>query len=146
MVARIQGWTSEHEWEFTGRKTSRYRQIGNAFPPPVARALGLSIGAALRKAADPRRLDTSTEHDPIYRALRDVGGYMTAAQLIRAAGLDLEAPELERRISVLSRDFDIDICNGASPVAYKIGEFKAFTGQDDHQRHGLFLQNRAKIS
>ena len=30
----------EYRWEFTGRKTANYRQIGNAFPPPVARALG----------------------------------------------------------------------------------------------------------
>ena len=41
MVARIQGWDGrEYRWEFTGRKTSNYRQIGNAFPPPVARASG----------------------------------------------------------------------------------------------------------
>jgi len=146
MVARLQGWTSEHEWEFTGRKTSRYRQIGNAFPPPVARAVGHSIAAALRETGEPRKRDTNTEHDPIYRALRDHGDYMTATQLIQAAGLEVEAPELERRISILSRDFDIDIRNGASPTAYKIGEFKAFTGQDDHQRHNRFLQHRAKIS
>ena len=31
MVARLQSFTDE--WEFCGRKTSVYRQIGNAFPP-----------------------------------------------------------------------------------------------------------------
>lgn len=146
MVARIQGWTSEHQWEFTGRKTSRYRQIGNAFPPPVARALGLSIAAALRRTGAQRQRDITTEHDPIYRALRNCGDYMTTAQLIKATGLNLETPELERRISNLSLDFDIDTRNGASPAAYKVGEFKGFVGQDNHQRHALFLQHRAQIS
>nr|WP_264179044.1 hypothetical protein [Streptomyces halstedii] len=34
--------------------------------------------------------------------------------------------------------------NGAA--AYTIGEFKAFVGQDDHQRHDFFTQHRSKIS
>ena len=46
MVARLQGFPDS--WEFSGRKTAAYRQVGNAFPPPVARALGLAIAAALR--------------------------------------------------------------------------------------------------
>ena len=41
MVARIQGFPDE--WHFTGRKTAAYRQVGNAFPPPVAEAVGNSI-------------------------------------------------------------------------------------------------------
>jgi len=41
MVARIQGFPDE--WHFTGRKTAAYRQVGNAFPPPVAEAVGRSI-------------------------------------------------------------------------------------------------------
>jgi DNA (cytosine-5)-methyltransferase 1 len=45
MVARLQGFPDW--WEFAGRKTSAYRQVGNAFPPPVARALGVAIAAAL---------------------------------------------------------------------------------------------------
>jgi DNA (cytosine-5)-methyltransferase 1 len=53
MVARLQGFPDD--WEFSGRKTAAYRQVGNAFPPPVARALGQSIGSALagRPAAGP---------------------------------------------------------------------------------------------
>src|SRR5690349_17028930 len=35
MVARLQGWQDEWDWQFAGRKTARYRQLGNAFPPPV---------------------------------------------------------------------------------------------------------------
>ena len=45
MVARIQGFPDE--WIFTGKKTPAYRQVGNAFPPPVARAVGKSIAFAL---------------------------------------------------------------------------------------------------
>jgi DNA (cytosine-5)-methyltransferase 1 len=45
MVARIQGFPKE--WIFTGSKTTIYRQIGNAFPPPVAEAVGLQIKKAL---------------------------------------------------------------------------------------------------
>ncbi|MBO0831507.1 MAG: DNA cytosine methyltransferase [Actinobacteria bacterium] len=46
MVARLQGFPDS--WQFAGRKTAAYRQVGNAFPPPVARALGMAIAAALR--------------------------------------------------------------------------------------------------
>ena len=48
MVALIQGF--DPSWKFAGRKTSKYRQIGNAFPPPVANAIGLQIKAALEGA------------------------------------------------------------------------------------------------
>jgi DNA (cytosine-5)-methyltransferase 1 len=45
MVARIQGFPDE--WEISGRKTNAYRQVGNAFPPPVAKAVAEKIMAAL---------------------------------------------------------------------------------------------------
>jgi DNA (cytosine-5)-methyltransferase 1 len=35
------------EWRFAGKKTARYRQIGHASPPPVGKALGQAITAAL---------------------------------------------------------------------------------------------------
>lgn len=41
MAARIQGFPDS--WNFFGKKTSTYRQIGNAFPPPVACAVGKQI-------------------------------------------------------------------------------------------------------
>lgn len=44
-AAALQGFPAE--WRLMGKKTARYRQIGHASPPPVARALGRSIGAAL---------------------------------------------------------------------------------------------------
>ena len=45
MVSRIQGF--DENWKFSGLKTSTYRQIGNAFPPPVAKSIGESIVAVL---------------------------------------------------------------------------------------------------
>ena len=45
MVARLQGFPDG--WAFSGRKTAVYRQVGNAFPPPVARAVGGCIARAL---------------------------------------------------------------------------------------------------
>lgn len=49
MAARIQGFPDD--WIISGKKTAAYRQIGNAFPPPVARAVGTQINAALNAAA-----------------------------------------------------------------------------------------------
>jgi DNA (cytosine-5)-methyltransferase 1 len=46
MVARIQGFPDD--WMFTGKKTPSYRQVGNAFPPPVARAVALKIKECLQ--------------------------------------------------------------------------------------------------
>jgi len=45
MAARLQGFPDD--WEFVGRKTNAYRQVGNAFPPPVAHAVGVQIRAAI---------------------------------------------------------------------------------------------------
>jgi DNA (cytosine-5)-methyltransferase 1 len=47
MVARIQGFPDE--WQFSGKKTTAYRQVGNAFPPPVAKAVGRRIVAAFKR-------------------------------------------------------------------------------------------------
>ncbi|MGW2958265.1 DUF6339 family protein [Streptomyces sp. NPDC001220] len=36
------------EWKLFGGKTSRYRQVGHAMPPPLAAAVGQALAAALR--------------------------------------------------------------------------------------------------
>jgi len=54
MVARLQGFPDE--WRFSSRKTAAYRQVGNAFPPPVARAVGGQILTAL---ASSRKIQTA---------------------------------------------------------------------------------------
>ncbi|MEU3288245.1 DNA cytosine methyltransferase [Streptomyces longwoodensis] len=48
-AALLQGFPAD--WEVTGRKTARYRQVGHATPPPVGKALGLAVAEALE--ADP---------------------------------------------------------------------------------------------
>lgn len=45
MIALIQGFPSE--WNFGKKKTAACRMIGNAFPPPVAKAIGLEIRRCL---------------------------------------------------------------------------------------------------
>lgn len=45
MVARLQGFPDT--WAFAGRKTAAYRQVGNAFPPPVAKAVATQLATAL---------------------------------------------------------------------------------------------------
>jgi DNA (cytosine-5)-methyltransferase 1 len=49
MAARLQGFPDA--WEFAGRKTAQYRQVGNAFPPPVAYAVAAQIAEALQQSS-----------------------------------------------------------------------------------------------
>lgn len=48
MAGVVQGFPTS--WKFEGRKTAAYRQVGNAFPPPVAEAVGKAIRDALEQA------------------------------------------------------------------------------------------------
>lgn len=50
MAARVQGFPDD--WQLAGKKTPAYRQVGNAFPPPVAKAVGTQIAAAFEAAAN----------------------------------------------------------------------------------------------
>ncbi len=141
MVARLQGWNGpEYQWEFTGRKTSNYRQIGNAFPPPVARAVGDRIRRALDREGTASGLleQSPAAHDPVYAVLRDDGGFLTMDQIQRRLAIPLDAPAFERHLSHLRRDFHIDVDTRKSGDAYRLGPFKAFVGQEDHLRHEAF--------
>jgi DNA (cytosine-5)-methyltransferase 1 len=46
MCALLQGFPKD--WKFSGGKTAAYRQVGNAFPPPVAAAVGKAIRSAIQ--------------------------------------------------------------------------------------------------
>jgi DNA (cytosine-5)-methyltransferase 1 len=52
MCARVQGFPDD--WHFVGKKTPTYRQVGNAFPPPVAHAVSQRIAMAIEAAASQR--------------------------------------------------------------------------------------------
>jgi DNA (cytosine-5)-methyltransferase 1 len=151
MVARIQGWQpgSEYAWEFTGRKTTRYRQIGNAFPPPVARAIGSAIAAALSHASERRELtdtDGDVMHDPVYVVLRDAAVPLTAGEIVeRSRGL-VRPALLERRIALLARDFEVIESVDRGVRTYELGDFKGFVGQADHERHMAYATARNTIS
>ncbi len=54
MCARVQGFPDD--WHFSGKKTASYRQVGNAFPAPVAHAVGAQIAQAIQDAAGANRL------------------------------------------------------------------------------------------
>ena len=57
MMARLQGFPDE--WQFSNRKTTACRMIGNAFPPPVAREVGLQIKQVLDYASIDSRSETA---------------------------------------------------------------------------------------
>ncbi len=158
MVARLQGWQDEWGWEFSGRKTARYRQVGNAFPPPAAEAVGGAIRRALRHEGDPCPLtdESAHLHDPVFAVLRARDAFLTAAQIAAAVraeavargipGAVLSPPAVLRRLEDLGRDFHVEMATSRDGTAYRLGAFKAFLGQLDHARHEQFSSARATIS
>jgi DNA (cytosine-5)-methyltransferase 1 len=75
MAARIQGFPPE--WEFMGGKTASYRQVGNAFPPPVAAAVASSVRDCLiapaRRNADKSASFGTCRSNPRCKPLRVEG-------------------------------------------------------------------------
>jgi len=174
MVARLQGWQDDWGWQFSGRKTARYRQVGNAFPPPVAEAVGLAIARALAHAgpadagvrpagagadlagaggdlgAAGREADAHL-HDPVFRLLRSREDFLTARQIaeLTAGREPMSLAAVLGRLEHLGRDFELEIADGAESSggpAYRLGRFKAFLGQREHIRHQRFAASRATIS
>ncbi len=56
------------DWPFWGKKTAAYRQLGNAFPPPVAEAVGRKIAAAIRSGDSPDSTTASCGETPTQEA------------------------------------------------------------------------------
>ena len=153
MVARLQGWQDDWGWRFSGRKTARYRQIGNAFPPPVAEALGSAIRRALEHAGDG---GGEAPADGCARARSRVPGAAIPGRLPdrpadrpavrRDAGLSQTA--VLGRLRHLGQDFELEVADSGSGdgPAYRLGGFKAFLGQPEHARHERFAARRTTIS
>lgn len=59
----IQGFPPDWKWQ--GGKTAQWRQVGNAFPPPVAEAIGVRIAAALRQEPLPEGLEPAVRARPL---------------------------------------------------------------------------------
>ncbi|WP_329314275.1 DNA cytosine methyltransferase [Streptomyces sp. NBC_01262] len=151
MVKRIQGWgpEPEYEWTVTGRKTTKYRQIGNAFPPPVARAVGTSIANALNRKGEPKDLaDVEIEvmHDRLYLALKTAPTPLTEKELVKLSGEKMDSRTFERRMALLARDFVIDEDDQLGGRAFRLVGFKGFIGQEGHERHTRFAEMRSRIS
>ena len=169
MVARLQGWQDDWGWRFSGRKTARYRQIGNAFPPPVAEEVGSAIRRALEHTGAPDAAAAGQGayvHDPVFRVLRSRADFLTARQIAELAaafagaggtvqvserdaaagstGLSLAA--VLGRLRHLGQDFELEVADSRDGPAYRLGGFKAFLGQPEHARHERFAARRATIS
>jgi len=68
MAARIQGFPDS--WFIAGGKTASYKQVGNAFPPPVAKAVSEQIRFALKgtaRRAGPKRVRRGTREQHVLR-------------------------------------------------------------------------------
>lgn len=61
MSAILQGFPKE--WKIAGKKTSAYKQVGNAFPPPVAAAIGQAIQFAIVMVPQHATAATSDDED-----------------------------------------------------------------------------------
>ncbi|MBS1675646.1 MAG: DNA (cytosine-5-)-methyltransferase [Actinobacteria bacterium] len=147
MAARIQGWTDEDKYVFSGRKTSQYRQIGNAFPPPVAKAIGERIAAALRHDGEPRAdfAGITQLHDPVYRALARSERPLSLEELVEAYNEGSEAA-VQQRLAALKRDFELTVVLEDGEERYSLGEFKGFTGQSGHWRHEVVAKFASRVS
>jgi DNA (cytosine-5)-methyltransferase 1 len=160
MVTRLQGWQDNWGWQFSGGKTARYRQIGNAFPPPVAQAVGAAIRRALEHAGEPEAAGAAAGpvHDPVFRVLRSRADFLTARQIadlavsfegagpVGGAGAGLSLAAVVGRLRHLGQDFELEIADSRDGPTYRLGNFKAFLGQREHVRHQRFAAGRATIS
>lgn len=63
MAATIQGFPKN--WQIAGKKTSAYKQVGNAFPPSVAAAVGAAIHQAIFQAQQQALLVADDDSDDL---------------------------------------------------------------------------------
>jgi DNA (cytosine-5)-methyltransferase 1 len=129
MVARLQGWDDAWAWRLAGGKTAQYRQLGNAFPPPVAEAVGRAVLHALDHVDRPHdmpELARANTHDPVYRVLKQAADdFVPAAIIMAQMPVPADATQLERRISHLSKDFEVELRQTNMGVSYRLGPLKA---------------------
>jgi DNA (cytosine-5)-methyltransferase 1 len=83
MVARLQGFPDD--WVFSGRKTSAYRQVGNAFPPPVARAVATQLKVVLSAR--------SLRSNKIFKLVTDSDKRLPVVPLFSGRPVRLDSPD-----------------------------------------------------
>ncbi|ALG83968.1 DNA cytosine methyltransferase [Gordonia phthalatica] len=149
MVKRVQGWGQDYPWEFSGRKTSQYRQIGNAFPPPVARAVGEAVLAAFRRelvgGLGQIPASAARAEDPLYTLLAANPGGIADDEIFRHLP-QLTPRTLAKRIDRLGLDFEVEQSVAGNTTTYRLGNFKGFVGQAEHFRHDYISEHRSKVS
>jgi DNA (cytosine-5)-methyltransferase 1 len=150
MVAKLQGWRIG-EWVFNGGKTAKYRQIGNAFPPPVAEALGVAFVRCFDRSTTSQadfgnRLEIT--HDKVYSLLRAQNMSISAEQILQLLNHELDQAQLERCLTHLERDFEVEVevSRLADSTRYRLGDFKGFVGQTDHVRHRFLSEHGERVS
>jgi DNA (cytosine-5)-methyltransferase 1 len=124
MVALIQGWKESDGWQFVGGKTAQYRQIGNAFPPPVAKALGHSIRGALLKNGEKRPLPVAELTDAsVYLILAEAkNAFVPMNALSTSTGL--RGDQVDIALRYLEGDFLIERKVLEGEPHFRLGGFK----------------------
>lgn len=149
MAARIQGWDNDdYSWNFCGPKTSQYRQIGNAFPPPVARAIGSAIFNALNKKT-PRQVvpDITAQSDALVSALKGTEGFIDSERLRRITGMHTrDESEFDKRMADIRNAYVVESKTSRGKTYYRIGEFRGFVGQSEHSRNIYLRTHRSQVS
>jgi DNA (cytosine-5)-methyltransferase 1 len=54
--------------------------------------------------------------------------------------------EVLGRLRHLGQDFELDVADSRDGPAYRLGNFKAFLGQREHDRHQRFAASRGTVS
>jgi DNA (cytosine-5)-methyltransferase 1 len=80
----------------------------------------------------------------VFRVLRSRTDFLTARQIADLAAADPAV--VLGRLRHLGQDFELEIADSAGGPAYRLGRFKAFLGQREHDRHQRFAARRATIS
>jgi DNA (cytosine-5)-methyltransferase 1 len=89
-------------------------------------------------------------HDPVFRVLRSRQDFLTARQIAElatcVAAETVTAAQVLGRLRHVGQDFELDVADSRDGPAYRLGNFKAFLGQREHDRHQRFAASRATVS
>jgi DNA (cytosine-5)-methyltransferase 1 len=108
------------------------------------------VGTAIRRALTHSGAADNSDgepdvQDPVFRVLRSrPDEHLGVGQIARLAGL--RSGEVLRQLGHLAQDFELVTTETAEGLVYRLGSFKAFLGQQDHERNRRFAQVRSTIS